>query len=203
MPSNELYFSWSGAEQTGEDQITTTYMQETAAEAGFETVALEIEDVGWDSALERFVDLEGAPMAGMFKLYPWEWIFADAFGKRVVSSLPETLWLEPLWKSLLSNKAMLAVLWEMYPGHPNLLLPPLVTPRTHRVRPQTDARPGGRQHPDRRAWRRDGDRRRLRRRGLRLQLFDPLPVSTASGPRSARGWSAIRLRGWGSARPAD
>jgi glutathionylspermidine synthase len=31
------------------------------------------------------------------------------------------LWIEPLWKSVLSNKALLAVLWEMYPGHPNLL----------------------------------------------------------------------------------
>jgi glutathionylspermidine synthase len=31
------------------------------------------------------------------------------------------LWIEPLWKTLLSNKALLAVLWEMYPGHPNLL----------------------------------------------------------------------------------
>ena len=77
LPGNELYFSWSGAEQTGEDQITTTYMQETAAEAGFETVALEIEDVGWDTALERFVDLEEAPIAAMFKLYPWEWVLDD------------------------------------------------------------------------------------------------------------------------------
>jgi glutathionylspermidine synthase len=31
------------------------------------------------------------------------------------------MWIEPLWKTLLSNKAILAVLWEMYPGHPNLL----------------------------------------------------------------------------------
>ena len=29
--------------------------------------------------------------------------------------------MEPLWKAVLSNKALLAVLWEMYPGHPNLL----------------------------------------------------------------------------------
>ena len=29
--------------------------------------------------------------------------------------------MEPIWKMLWSNKALLAVLWEMYPGHPNLL----------------------------------------------------------------------------------
>jgi glutathionylspermidine synthase len=29
--------------------------------------------------------------------------------------------IEPPWKMLLSNKAILPVLWEMFPGHPNLL----------------------------------------------------------------------------------
>ena len=121
LPSNELHFTWTGVEPTGEDQITTTYMQETAAEAGFNTVGLTIEDVGWDSALERFVDLEEAQIDTIFKLHPWEWVLEDEFGKNVVSSLPQTMWIEPLWKTLLSNKAILAVLWEMYPGHPNLL----------------------------------------------------------------------------------
>lgn len=121
LPGGELHLSWSGAEATGEDQITTNYLQETAAEAGFDTVALTIEDVGWDDALQRFVDLEEAPIHAMFKLYPWEWVLDDSFGKHVTESLPQTLWIEPLWKTLLSNKAILAVLWEMYPGHPNLL----------------------------------------------------------------------------------
>ena len=38
-------------------------------------------------------------------------------------------WIEPLWKMLLSNKALLAVLWELYPGHPNLLPAYLDGPR--------------------------------------------------------------------------
>ncbi len=121
LPGNVLHFCWSGAEATGEDQITTTYLQETAAEAGFDTIGLTIEDVGWDSLLERFVDLEEAPIQALFKLYPWEWVLDDQFGRNVVATLPQTTWVEPLWKTLLSNKAILAVLWEMYPGHPNLL----------------------------------------------------------------------------------
>jgi glutathionylspermidine synthase len=32
-----------------------------------------------------------------------------------------TRWLEPAWKSLLSNKALLPLLWELFPDHPNLL----------------------------------------------------------------------------------
>jgi glutathionylspermidine synthase len=30
-------------------------------------------------------------------------------------------WLEPPWKALLSNKAILPLLWELFPEHPNLL----------------------------------------------------------------------------------
>ena len=29
--------------------------------------------------------------------------------------------IEPAWKMLLSNKAILPVLWELFPDHPNLL----------------------------------------------------------------------------------
>jgi glutathionylspermidine synthase len=121
MPGDDVYFTWSSGDSTGEDHVTVGYLQETAAEAGLNTVGLAIEDVGWDVTLDRFVDLEEVPMAAVFKLYPWEWVLGDDFGKHVVRSLPETLWVEPLWKALLSNKALLAVLWELYPGNPNLL----------------------------------------------------------------------------------
>ncbi|MDU0292024.1 glutathionylspermidine synthase family protein [Saccharothrix longispora] len=121
LPSNELHFTWSGADPSGEDHVTVAYLQETAAEAGMDTVGLAIEEIGWDSLLTRFVDLEDAPMGTVVKLYPWEWVVDEQFGRHAVESLPGTLWIEPLWKMLLSNKALLAVLWEMYPGHPNLL----------------------------------------------------------------------------------
>ncbi|GAA4395412.1 glutathionylspermidine synthase family protein [Tsukamurella soli] len=121
LPSSELHVAWSEADGTGEDHVTTAYMQETAAEAGFDTVALPVEQIGWDEDLRTFVDLEDAPMHAVFKLYPWEWVLDDEFGRHIVESLPQTTWIEPLWKTLLSNKTILAVLWEMYPDHPNLL----------------------------------------------------------------------------------
>jgi glutathionylspermidine synthase len=34
---------------------------------------------------------------------------------------PRALVLEPAWKAILSNKAMLPLLWERHKGHPNLL----------------------------------------------------------------------------------
>ncbi|MER7010574.1 glutathionylspermidine synthase family protein [Saccharopolyspora sp. NPDC000359] len=121
LATTEVHFTWSSADTTGEDNITAAYLQETAAEAGLNTVGLAIEEIGWDSLLERFVDLEEAPMNSVVKIYPWEWMVDDEFGKHAVGTLPATQWVEPLWKMLLSNKALLAVLWEMHPGHPNLL----------------------------------------------------------------------------------
>ncbi|GAB3489669.1 glutathionylspermidine synthase family protein [Amycolatopsis cihanbeyliensis] len=121
LPSNELHFTWSTADPTGEDHVTTAYLQETAAEAGLDTVGLAIEEIGWDPLLKRFVDLEDAPINTVVKLYPWEWVVDEEFGRHAAESLPRTLWVEPLWKMLLSNKAILAILWENYPGHPNLL----------------------------------------------------------------------------------
>ena len=121
LPSKEVHFTWSAGDATGEDHVTTAYLQETAAEAGLDTVGLAIEDIGWDPLLKRFVDLEEARLKTVVKLYPWEWMVEDEFGHHAVESLPATMWVEPLWKMLLSNKALLAVLWEMHPGHPNLL----------------------------------------------------------------------------------
>jgi glutathionylspermidine synthase len=55
----------------------------------------------------------------IFKLYPWEWIFRDEFGAKLKEA--PTRWIEPPWKAVLSNKGILPLLWEMFPGHPNLL----------------------------------------------------------------------------------
>jgi glutathionylspermidine synthase len=121
LPSHTAHFTWSAADATGEDHVTVAYLQETAAEAGMNTIGLSIEDIGWDPLLKQFVDLEESPMNSVVKLYPWEWIVDEQFGRHAVETLPGTLWIEPLWKMLLSNKALLAVLWEGYPGHPNLL----------------------------------------------------------------------------------
>jgi glutathionylspermidine synthase len=100
-----------------EDVLTTTYLQDTAAQAGLRTVFIDMSDVGWDGA--RFLDLEERPILTCFKLYPWEWMAREAFGVHVARA--DTAFLEPPWKALVSCKAFLALLWELNPGHPNLL----------------------------------------------------------------------------------
>jgi glutathionylspermidine synthase len=46
-------------------------------------------------------------------------MFHDAFGTKLARA--STRWIEPPWKAILSNKGMLALLWQMFEGHPNLL----------------------------------------------------------------------------------
>ena len=83
------------------------------------TYGLEVEQIGWDTASSRFLGLEDEPIDVLFKLYPWEDVLREEFGAR--ASDPQTAWVEPLWKVVLSNKALLAALWQLYPDHENLL----------------------------------------------------------------------------------
>ncbi|MFV3131217.1 glutathionylspermidine synthase family protein [Niveispirillum sp. KHB5.9] len=112
-----------------EDEGTLRYLQDTAIEAGLATKSIALSDIGWtveeDDRDRRgfFTDLEEQEIHSLFKLTPWEWMVADEFGGKLLdlSRRDALRVVEPAWKMLLSNKGLLAVLWEMYPGHPNLV----------------------------------------------------------------------------------
>jgi glutathionylspermidine synthase len=102
-----------------EDWGNIEYMAETAVQGGWQVHIEEIENIGYDAENRQFVDAAGLALEYAFKLYPWEWMMEESFGKHVMNS--PTQWFEPPWKMLLSNKAILPVLWQKYPNHPNLL----------------------------------------------------------------------------------
>lgn len=104
-----------------EDFETVAYMAETAKAAGFDPKLCYIEDLQWDVDAARFLDGDGEPVDRIFKLYPWEWMVNEQFAGFLLQSRGTTQWVEPAWKLLLSNKQLLVVLWELFPGHPNLL----------------------------------------------------------------------------------
>lgn len=119
LPGLQLWFTHT-ADPSHEDTITTTYMRDLATQAGIETHAVVIDELGLDST-GRLVDQDDQLVSAIFKLYPWEWIVNEAYGEEIVRHLPETLWIEPIWKMIWSNKAILQVLWTLFPDHPNLL----------------------------------------------------------------------------------
>jgi glutathionylspermidine synthase len=100
-----------------EDRGNVDYLRDTAMQAGLSAPFLAIEDIGWDG--RRFVDLDDRPIEAVFKLYPWEFLLRDAFGAHIHGA--PTRWIEPAWRLLLSGKGILALMWELFPGHPNLL----------------------------------------------------------------------------------
>jgi glutathionylspermidine synthase len=101
-----------------DDRGTLEYLEECAREAGLETSLLTMEDIGIDDQ-ERFTDLDDRVITTLIKLYPWEWIMAETFGRHVPAS--GVRFIEPPWKAIVSNKGLLPLLWEMFEGHPNLL----------------------------------------------------------------------------------
>lgn len=106
------------ARDTDEDLGTVEYLEDCARQAGLATRHLFIEDIGLaDNG--RFTDLDDEPVRWLFKLYPWEWLMEEEFGSRIPGSGAQ--FIEPGWKAVLSNKGLLALLWEMFEGHPNLL----------------------------------------------------------------------------------
>ncbi len=119
LPDRRVWFTHV-ADAAHEDTITTTYMRDLASQAGLDTHAVLIDDIGVD-ARGRVVDQDDQLISAMFKLYPWEWIVDEAYGPDIVRNLHRTVWIEPIWKMIWSNKAILQVLWSMFPGHPNLL----------------------------------------------------------------------------------
>ncbi len=107
--------------ETLEDLTNTEYMRDCAIQADLDTKLVFIDDIGWDEDLKIFRDLEDKPINNIFKLYPWEWLINDEFGNNILEDTNRTLWIEPSWKMLLSNKAILPILWELYPDCQYLL----------------------------------------------------------------------------------
>ena len=109
----------TGTTENAEDAGTLAYLEDTAVQAGLQTTMIDIEEIGWREDGGGFVDLDNREIALAFKLYPWEWMFRDTFGAKLLEA--PTRWIEPPWKAVLSNKGILPMLWEMFPNHPNLL----------------------------------------------------------------------------------
>jgi glutathionylspermidine synthase len=113
---HQMHFA--SVKESIEDRATVAYLEDLAHQAGIRTRYIVMEDIG-RSAEDHYTDCEDQVIDTIFKLYPWEFLFADEYSIYLEAS--GATWFEPPWKSILSNKGALALLWELHPGHPNLL----------------------------------------------------------------------------------
>ncbi|MDU0355947.1 glutathionylspermidine synthase family protein [Paraglaciecola aquimarina] len=105
-------------QDTEEDRGTVQYLQDCAKESGLLNDFVFMEDIGL-AECGSFSDLQNNKIETLFKLYPWEFMQREEFGESIRDA--GVNWIEPIWKSILSNKALMPMLWKMFPEHPNLL----------------------------------------------------------------------------------
>lgn len=117
LKGDTLHFSC--VRESLEDLTNLEYLRDCAMQAGINTKLIYIDDIGWNG--DTFTDLEEEVITDIFKLYPWEWLIYEPFALHIPNDNAKANWIEPAWKMILSNKAIMAVLWKLYPNHPLLL----------------------------------------------------------------------------------
>ncbi len=129
LVSAEQVFHLGTFQHAIEEAENLKYLQSCAVRAGLNTQFIYLDDLRYDAS-GRLVDVEGRLITCLFKLFPWELLFLEdtksfaSTGNYLFSPLIEsnaTSFVEPVWKSILSNKAVLPLMWEMAPNHRFLL----------------------------------------------------------------------------------
>jgi glutathionylspermidine synthase len=133
-----IHFACDEADRSGEDVFNTEYLMETARQAlepaGCRVSFLWMSQIGagdvaagdhlYDSTTRERIHV-------IFKLYPWEWMCEERFARQCFRDMADprrdgTVWIEPPYKMLWSNKGLLPVLWRLFgddPARRDLLLP--------------------------------------------------------------------------------
>ena len=102
-----------------EDITNVDYIMDCALQAGITCKFLYVDEIGWNG--RYFVDMEEEGITDIFKLYPWEWMVHEKSGHFIMNDTLECNWIEPSWKMILSNKAILPVLFELFPQCESIL----------------------------------------------------------------------------------
>jgi glutathionylspermidine synthase len=137
--SKPIYFAALDNPDNPEDQLTVTYLRDTAQQANLDTRQLSLHEIGWNDSQQTFLDPDEHPMFSIFKLYPWEAMLQEEFGPHALDTYQSVRWIEPIWKMLLSNKGILPILWQLYPNHELLLESHFAEPATNPGAPGLDS----------------------------------------------------------------
>ena len=120
-----ILFSTLGHE---EDALNTDIIADTAKDIGYEIFYMPMEKVFFSPEEGIFMPVrkdEYLPIDFWFKLVPWEFIaweepkLMDILTQVVLKDL--CVILNPAYTMLFQSKAMLKILWELFPNHPLLL----------------------------------------------------------------------------------
>ncbi len=124
---DERYEGWrilfSSIEGDDEEEVTTKLLQRMADDAGFITGFEFLQNVQFDE--ESIADAQNQDYEYWFKLFPWEDISIEegelALTLQKIMESQSAIVLNPAYTLLFQSKAMLKILWELFPESPYLL----------------------------------------------------------------------------------
>ena len=106
-----------------EEENTTRYLEQIAIEAGFHTAFAYIDEIEFSE--DDGIYYEGEQYEFFFKLLPWEDIAVEegdlAMLLTDIMQNQKAIILNPAYTLMFQSKAMMAILWELFPEHPLLL----------------------------------------------------------------------------------
>ena len=106
-----IHLTRFGTRDEEEEDLNIAYLAETIKEAGHIANVVKIDQVLWDG--HYFRDPDNSVIKTVVKLYAWEELLNDVY--RNYSHQTTMQVIEPIWKMILSNKALLVLLWELFP----------------------------------------------------------------------------------------
>jgi len=126
---DERYEGWrilfSSIEGDDEEEVTTKLLQRMADDAGFMTGFEFLQNVQFDD--DSICDGANQDYEYWFKLFPWEDISIEegelALTIQKIMESQSAIILNPAYTLLFQSKAMLKILWELFPDSPYLLEP--------------------------------------------------------------------------------
>ncbi|KAE9581194.1 hypothetical protein CGMCC3_g2505 [Colletotrichum fructicola] len=126
-----VHFAVGEGESSGEDAFNVMFLMDTCQQAGWQTKALTVEEISVSKNDGRFYDANGDHLDVIFKLYPWEFMVQEAFAQSCFQDMGKiglqdeagnyvggTIWIEPPYKMLWSNKSIFAILWRLFKDDP-------------------------------------------------------------------------------------
>lgn len=101
-----------------EDKTHAIYWGDALNMAGYKNVISELKDFNINYQSGKFMH-HGLHVDACVRMYPWEFMLREP--GRVNLYKNKCLFLNPAWTTLLSNKALLAILYGLYPDDPAIL----------------------------------------------------------------------------------
>jgi len=116
-------FLFTSIKGNAEEENTVKLLQHIATEAGYDTEFAYIDDIEFSSEEGIFVGEQSYEL--WFKLIPWEDIAIEESDLAAligdITANQKAIIFNPAYTLMFQTKAMLKVLWDLYPNHPLLL----------------------------------------------------------------------------------